>query len=55
MWERITKKKKIYDYPFTIWIDGRTYNHAKVSVFEPQDVFDKFKNELALYFENFLN
>ena len=31
---------------FGVWIDGRTYNHSKVSVFEPQDVFDKIKNAL---------
>ena len=55
MWEVITNKKKIYDCPCTLWIDGRTYNHAKVAIFEPQDVFDKIKNELAPYFENFLN
>ena len=26
-----------------------------ISVFEPQDEFDKNENELAPYFENFLN
>ena len=50
-----TSDKELYDCPFTLRIDGRTYNHSKISVFEPQDVFDKIKNELAPYFENFLN
>ena len=54
MWEVIKNKKKIYDCPFTLWIDGRTYNQSKVSVFEPENVFDKIKNELAPYFKNFL-
>jgi len=55
MWEEIKNKKKIYVCPFTLWIDGRSYTQAQVSVFNPEDVFDKIKNELSPYFENFLN
>ena len=33
----------------------RVYNRSTVSVFEPEDIFDKIKNELAPYFKNFLN
>ena len=54
MWQVLNDKKKIYDCPFTLWIDGRTYNRSTVSVFEPEDIFDKIKNELAP-FKNFLN
>ena len=54
MW-KVIKNKKIYGCPFTPWIDGWIYNHSKISVFEPQDVFDKIKNELDPYFENFPN
>ena len=55
MWQVIKNKKMLYDCPFTLWIDGRTYNRSTVSVFEPEDIFDKIKNELAPYFKNFLN
>ena len=55
MWQVIKNKKKLYDCPFTLWIDGRVYNRSTVSVFEPEDIFDKIKNELAPYFKNFLN
>ena len=55
MWEEIKNKKKVYVCPFTLWIDGRSYTQAQVSVFNPEDLFDKIKNELSPYFENFLN
>ena len=46
MWQ-VIKNKKIYDCLFTFCIDGRTYNHSKVSVFGPQEVFEKIKNALC--------
>ena len=55
MWEVMKNGKKIYDCPFTLWIDGENYNHSKVSVFEPEDALDKLKNEIVPYFKNFLN
>ena len=54
IWQVIKNKKMLYDCPFTLWIDGRAYNRSTVSVFEPEDIFDKIKNELAPYFKNFL-
>ena len=54
MWKEI-ENKKIYVCPFTLWIDGRSYTEAQVSVFKPEDLFDKIKNELSAYFEKFLN
>ena len=55
MWQVIKNKKMLYDCPFTLWIAGRAYNRLTVSVFEPEVIFDKIKNELAPYFKNFLN
>ena len=47
-------QETLYDYSFQFWIDGQHYSNAKVSVFDPKDVFDKIKEEVTPYFENFL-
>ena len=54
MWEVVKAKKTFYDCPFQLWMDGQHYSNAKVSVFDPKDVFDKIKEEVTPYFENFL-
>ena len=54
MWPIIKNGKKLYDCPFTLYIDGHHYNSSKVSVFDPKLVFDKIEAEVVPYLENFL-
>ena len=54
MWPVYKRNTKIYDCPFTLFIDGQFYTRSKVSVFDPKDVFQKMKEEVSGYFENFL-
>ena len=41
MWEVVKAKKKPYDCPFQLWMDGHHYSNAKVSVFDPKDVLEQ--------------
>ena len=49
MWSTVKGTKKLYDYCFTLFIDEECYTGAKVSVFEPGNVFEVMKNELSKY------
>ena len=53
MWSTVKGTKEFYEYRFTLFIDGEFYTGAKVSVFEPENVFDVMKNELSKYLKNF--